>query len=198
MLAFPEAEIPVTLLSPVSGLDPAAHFAVGRALESLREEGVLIIGSGMSYNNMRGFMSGDPRVEEISRRLDEWLAEAVAIADPEERRLRLVDWRRAPGAPSSATRAASTSPPCSRSPARRGATAAGGTTPPGSWASRSRATSSVEARRRPASPLGLYPLGYLALTHEAKSEHILDSEVELSAMVSAPWTIAMSASRLAG
>jgi len=98
MVAFPEARLPVAQLSLIAGLDPAAHFALGRALEPLRAEGVLIIGSGMSYHNMRGFMSGDPRIESISRRFDDWLAEAVAIADPEKRRETLVGWKMAPGA----------------------------------------------------------------------------------------------------
>jgi aromatic ring-opening dioxygenase catalytic subunit (LigB family) len=98
MLAFPGAKIPVAQLSLVRGLDPAAHFAIGAALEPLRSEGVLIIGSGMSYHNLRLFMSGDPRVMEVSRLFDDWLAEAVSLADPEERRRSLVDWKRAPGA----------------------------------------------------------------------------------------------------
>jgi aromatic ring-opening dioxygenase catalytic subunit (LigB family) len=98
MVAFPEASLPVAQLSLIAGLDPAAHFALGRALESLRSEGVLIIGSGLSYHNMRGFMSGDPRVKTDSKRFDDWLAEAVAIAEPERRREALVDWKKAPGA----------------------------------------------------------------------------------------------------
>jgi aromatic ring-opening dioxygenase catalytic subunit (LigB family) len=98
MVAFPEARAPVAQLSLVEGLDPASHFAIGRALEGLREEGVLVIGSGMSYHNMRGFMTGDSRVEETSRRFDDWLAEAVALEDPEARRARLEDWSSAPGA----------------------------------------------------------------------------------------------------
>jgi len=52
----------------------------------------------MSYHNLRLFNSGDPRVMEISRRFDDWLAEAVSIADPDERRRRLIAWRQAPGA----------------------------------------------------------------------------------------------------
>jgi aromatic ring-opening dioxygenase catalytic subunit (LigB family) len=98
MVAFPEAMIPVAQLSLITGLDPATHFAMGKALEPLRKEGVLIIGSGMSYHNMRGFMSGDPRVEPVSKRFDDWLAETVAIEDPEKRRLAFVGWKNAPGA----------------------------------------------------------------------------------------------------
>ena len=98
MVAFPEAKIPVAQLSLVEGLDPGRHFEVGRALESLRSEGVLIVGSGMSYHNMRGFFSGGPAVADASRRFDDWLAEAVAVEDPEERRRSLELWRRAPAA----------------------------------------------------------------------------------------------------
>ncbi len=97
MVAFPEARIPTAQISLIAGLDPAAHLALGRALEPLRSEGVLIIGSGMSYHNMRGFFSGGPAVESASRRFDEWLAAAVAIADPEERARALASWRTAPG-----------------------------------------------------------------------------------------------------
>ncbi len=97
MVAYPGAELPVAQLSLVRGLDPATHFSIGRALEPLRDEGVLIVGSGMSYHNMRGFMSGDPRVAETSRRFDDWLAETVAITDAEARREKLVDWQKAPG-----------------------------------------------------------------------------------------------------
>ena len=98
MVAFPEAKLPVAQLSLVSGLDPATHFAIGAALEPLRGEGVLIVASGMSYHNMRGFMSGDPRALEDSRRFDEWLAEAVALPDVEARKKALVAWRDAPSA----------------------------------------------------------------------------------------------------
>lgn len=98
MVAFPSAAIPVVQLSLVEGLDPAAHFAIGRALEPLRSEGTLILGSGMSYHNLRGLMSGSPGVAESSRRFDDWLAAAVALADPEARRAALVDWEKAPAA----------------------------------------------------------------------------------------------------
>ena len=98
MLAFPEASIPVAQLSLVRGLDPAAHVRIGEAVASLRDEGTLIIGSGMSYHNMRGFMSGDSRIEAVSRRFDDALAEIVAVADPAERKRRIVAWEKLPGA----------------------------------------------------------------------------------------------------
>lgn len=98
MVAFPEPRLPVAQLSLVRGLDPVTHFAMGRALEPLREEGVLILGSGMSFHNLRAFFSGDPSVAPVSEAFDEWLGASVAIADPDARREALVNWMTAPGA----------------------------------------------------------------------------------------------------
>jgi aromatic ring-opening dioxygenase catalytic subunit (LigB family) len=97
MVAFPEATIPVAQLSLVRTLDPATHIALGRALEPLRSEGVLIIGSGMSYHNMRGFGRGDPQVSATAKKFDDWLNAAVTHPDPETRNRQLIDWRNAPG-----------------------------------------------------------------------------------------------------
>jgi aromatic ring-opening dioxygenase catalytic subunit (LigB family) len=92
-VAYPEPSIPTVQLSLRAGLDPAEHLAIGRALAPLRDEGVLIVGSGMSYHNMRGFMA--PGTRDISARFDEWLAGAVA-AEPHERDAALTAWARAP------------------------------------------------------------------------------------------------------
>jgi aromatic ring-opening dioxygenase catalytic subunit (LigB family) len=92
-VAYPEPRIPTVQLSLRAGLDPVEHLAIGRALAPLRDEGVLIVGSGMSYHNMRGFMAPDTR--DVSARFDEWLAAAVA-APPGERDAALAGWSRAP------------------------------------------------------------------------------------------------------
>lgn len=94
-LMFPEAAIPVVQLSLRNDLDPAAHIEAGRALAGLREKGVLIVGSGMSFHNMRGY--GDPRYTPLSGQFDEWLAEAVE-SSPDERAARLAAWTHAPHA----------------------------------------------------------------------------------------------------
>jgi len=98
MIAFPEAKMSTTQLSLVKDLDPAIHIAIGKALEPLRWEGVLMICSGMSYHNMRGFMSGSEYVGRVSKLFDDWLTSAVETTDPEKRNGLLIHWRQAPGA----------------------------------------------------------------------------------------------------
>lgn len=95
MLMFPNADIPVVQLSLRKDLDPSVHLKAGKALESLRDEGVLIIGSGMSFHNMRAY--GDPRFGPVSDEFDRWLSGAVE-AEPHQRHQALVDWAQAPSA----------------------------------------------------------------------------------------------------
>lgn len=98
MLSYPAADIPVVQLSLLSSLDPAAHIAIGKALAPLREQGVLIVGSGMSFHNMRAFFSGDPAVKGKSESFDEWLTETLTSSKltNEARKQRLRDWASAP------------------------------------------------------------------------------------------------------
>ncbi len=98
MIAFPEAKIPIVQLSLVHSLDPATHLAMGKALEPLREQDVLIIGSGMSYHNMRGFMSGSGDAPKFSKQFDNWLSNTLETADAEKRNKFLMNWEAAPGA----------------------------------------------------------------------------------------------------
>ncbi|MCO6440613.1 MAG: dioxygenase [Nitrococcus mobilis] len=96
-LAFPEAEVPVVELSLRSGLDPGEHLVAGRALAALRRQGVLIIGSGMSYHNMSRLRQGGAALDPDSERFDAWLAETVALPRA-QREQQLIEWARAPGA----------------------------------------------------------------------------------------------------
>ena len=94
-VAFPDADIPVIEMSLDRHLDPALHIGAGRALAPLRDEGVVIVTSGMSFHNMRGY--GDARFTEPSEHFDHWLSESVAL-EPAARDERLRAWESAPGA----------------------------------------------------------------------------------------------------
>ena len=108
-VAFPAADVPTTQLSLLSSLSPAAHISLGRALAPLRDEGVLIVGSGMTFHNMQGFMSlmgggggGNETMRQRSDAFDAWLSDtlgvgaAAADVTPEERLQRLQRWADAP------------------------------------------------------------------------------------------------------
>ena len=93
-VSFPIANVPVVQLSMQTGLDPEAHLAIGRALKPLREEGVLIIGSGQTYHNMRGLTGAGADLK--AERFDAWLQAAVTATDTRESSL--INWEEAPGA----------------------------------------------------------------------------------------------------
>lgn len=95
MLMFPQADIPVVQLSLNSNLDPQSQLGIGRALQPLRDEGVLLIGSGMSFHNMRGY--GDPRFGPVSDEFDQWLTGALE-GEPNLRNVELINWAGAPSA----------------------------------------------------------------------------------------------------
>ncbi|MEQ8357522.1 MAG: class III extradiol ring-cleavage dioxygenase [Kiloniellaceae bacterium] len=94
-LIFPEAGVPIVPLSLRADLDPDAHLAAGRALAPLRDDGVLIVGSGMSFHNMRGY--GDPRFGPVSDIFDSWLTETLETDDMAARDSGLKAWADAPG-----------------------------------------------------------------------------------------------------
>jgi aromatic ring-opening dioxygenase catalytic subunit (LigB family) len=94
-VAFPDASIPTVEMSVQVGLDPAAHLAAGHALAALRDEGVLIVGSGMSFHNMRAYR--DPRFTAPSEQFDAWLGESAQLPGA-ERAERLERWASAPAA----------------------------------------------------------------------------------------------------
>ena len=94
-LTYPDADVPTIQLSLKQGLDPEEHLAIGRALAPLRDEGIFIVGSGMTFHNSRAF--GDPRANAVAGTFDAWLRESVTLESADRDR-RLARWSRAPAA----------------------------------------------------------------------------------------------------
>jgi 4,5-DOPA dioxygenase extradiol len=81
MLAYPEADVPVTQLSIQAHLDPAHHARIGRALLPLRREGVLVLASGGAVHNLRQFHVDRETPAPWASSFDDWLADRIAAGD---------------------------------------------------------------------------------------------------------------------
>jgi len=93
-LMYPDARVPVVQLSLKTGLDADEHLRAGQALQCLRHDGVLLLASGLSFHNMRGFA---PAFHRASAQFDDWLAD-MAAQPAHARASWLSDWRCAPHA----------------------------------------------------------------------------------------------------
>ncbi|MGE8178287.1 DODA-type extradiol aromatic ring-opening family dioxygenase [Pseudomonas fluorescens] len=82
-LMYPRADIPVVQVSLPSRLGPALQTRVGRALSSLREQGVLLIGSGSITHNLRelDWHAGPESVEPWAKAFRDWMIEKLAAND---------------------------------------------------------------------------------------------------------------------
>ncbi|MBS3647016.1 dioxygenase [Pseudaminobacter sp. 19-2017] len=96
-LAYPDADIPVVQISIDPTRDAAWHLSIGRALAPLREEGVLVIGSGHITHNLRAYFSvlrqganPDPALAGKVKAFTDWFADKLAAGDTEA----LLDWKR--------------------------------------------------------------------------------------------------------
>ena len=86
--------MPIVQLSLKKQLDPAQHIALGRAIAPLRDQGILIIGSGLSYHNLKKF---GPAGHTASAEFDAWLQSTLLLPAPERVR-QLNAWSSAPSA----------------------------------------------------------------------------------------------------
>ena len=99
-LMYPQADIPSLQLSLIQGLNPTAHIALGRALRDLRQENILVIGSGFSFHNLRAFSwEGIGAPDPANEAFQNWLIETcVSPISQSEREQRLIEWAKAPSA----------------------------------------------------------------------------------------------------
>lgn len=75
---YPEADIPVVPLS-LSSLQPGAwHYDLARQLDPLRDEGVLVVGSGNIVHNLRYWRMGQTEPLDWAQRFDEDIADRIA------------------------------------------------------------------------------------------------------------------------
>ncbi|MEO8778891.1 MAG: class III extradiol ring-cleavage dioxygenase [Rhodanobacter sp.] len=91
-LLYPAADIPVVPVSIQPELGPAHHYALGQALAPLRDEGVLVIGSGSITHNLHDLRAGysDERQAPYVKPFIEWIEQKLAAGDIDA----LLDYRR--------------------------------------------------------------------------------------------------------
>ena len=95
-LMYPQADVPIVMVSIKSDYRPAEHLALGRALAPMRDEGVLIVGSGLNYHNMRGFNQDSATADATA--FTRYLNDAVTLEAASAREKRLAQWELAPRA----------------------------------------------------------------------------------------------------
>ncbi|WP_166839991.1 DODA-type extradiol aromatic ring-opening family dioxygenase [Rheinheimera pleomorphica] len=99
MLLRPQADIPILQLSLLKSLEPMQHIALGEAIALLRQQNVLIIGSGMSFHNMRAFFQPDRVSQQQVAAFNQYLIDSLSSALSYSQQVsRLTAWLNAPNA----------------------------------------------------------------------------------------------------
>lgn len=97
-MMYPQADVPAIQLSLIDSLDPLAHLNLGKSLQKLINNNLLVIGSGFSFHNMSAFFHHDPdMIDPRNDLFQDWLIETVTgNIQQTERENRLISWESAP------------------------------------------------------------------------------------------------------
>lgn len=98
-IMYPKAHIPCVQISLAKSLDPTQHIKIGLALNALRQDNILIIGSGFSFHNLKAFMSKHTgQVDEQNEAFEQWLIDTCTSdkISAEDRKKKLIEWDKAP------------------------------------------------------------------------------------------------------
>mmetsp|Transcript_2795 Transcript_2795/g.5226 ORF Transcript_2795/g.5226 Transcript_2795/m.5226 type:complete len:270 (-) Transcript_2795:144-953(-) len=102
LLMQPQANIPVVCLSLDSSLSPEKHIAMGKALAPLRDENILLLGSGYTFHNLPAFFNPSETTLKASHKFNDWLKEVILEESGEDGKSsleeNLIHWENAPGA----------------------------------------------------------------------------------------------------
>lgn len=102
MLLYKNLDIPVAQISINSNMNPKEHIRIGQALSSLSNDGVLILASGMSFHNMRGFFSSPSQANlESANKFNDYLKQIFdkdSDLSKDERMKFIENWDKAEGA----------------------------------------------------------------------------------------------------
>ena len=95
---YPDADVPIVQVSVYSSLDPLEHIKLGRALAPLRDEGVLLLGSGALTHNLPALMRASPTDGARSKEFMQWLLSNTLGSVGSDRSKALAGWKTAPHA----------------------------------------------------------------------------------------------------
>ena len=101
LMMYPDADIPCIQISLSSSLDAAFHLELGKALAPLKNDNLLILGSGYSFHNMAVMINSKGNLpNEKNRQFEAWLSQTCSdpALNEEDREQRLSHWEQAPHA----------------------------------------------------------------------------------------------------